>query len=152
MISAKNALSLSLFFLLVAATAYSGTQFQPGEWYGTLEKPSWNPPNWVFGPVWTVLYVMIAVAGWLTWKARPSLRQPALLLWIGQLVLNGLWSAVFFGLQMPLAALLVVIALLALIVAFVLTTPSRGARFLFLPYGLWVAFATALNAAIVWLN
>ena len=152
MISRQNALTLSLFFLLMAITAFSGTQFQPGEWYASLEKPSWNPPNWVFGPVWTVLYVMIALAGWLNWRTGSNARQPAAFIWFAQVVFNGLWSAVFFGLQMPFAALLVVLILLGLIIAFLIATPSRPARYLFVPYALWVTFATALNGAIVWLN
>jgi translocator protein len=125
---------------------------RPGAWYAGLTKPSFNPPNWVFGPVWTILYVLIAVAGWRVFASVGG--GPALAVWIAALALNFLWSPVFFGLRRPAAALVVVLALLAVIAVFVvLAWPvDRVAALLFLPYAAWVAFATALNAAIVRLN
>ncbi|MDO8943474.1 MAG: TspO/MBR family protein, partial [Desulfobacterales bacterium] len=84
-----------MFVILVVVTAGSGVFFKPGEWYRGLSKPFWTPPNWLFGPVWSVLYIMIAVAGWLVWRADPG--SPALWLWGLQLLLNGAWSWLFFG-------------------------------------------------------
>jgi len=125
---------------------------RPGAWYAGLNKPSFNPPNWIFGPVWTVLYVLIAIAGWRVYASAGG--GAAFAVWIVALALNFLWSPVFFGAQRPTAALAIIIALLASIVAFiVLSWPvDLTAALLFLPYALWVAFATTLNAAIVRLN
>lgn len=125
---------------------------RPDAWYAGLNKPSFNPPNWIFGPVWTVLYVLIAIAGWRVFASAGG--GAALAVWIAALALNFLWSPVFFGLRRPAAALVIVVALLAAIVAFiVLSWPvDRAAALLFLPYAAWVAFATTLNAAIVRLN
>jgi len=147
-----NALLLLGFLAAVAAAALMGAQFQPGDWYAGLEKPFFNPPNWIFGPVWSVLYVGIAVAGWLVWRHRGG--APLLLLWAAQLVLNLLWSWIFFGLHRPALALVDIGLLLSSIVAFaVLAWPvSRAAAWLFACYGAWVAFAMLLNAAIWRLN
>ena len=144
---------LGVFVLLVASAAVFGAQFMPGPWYAELRKPPLNPPNWVFGPVWSVLYLAIAVSGWLVWRARPE-SPLTLSLWAGQLILNAAWSFIFFGLQRPGAALL---EILALLVVLLLTTASffrvgslPGA--LFLPYTVWVSFAAYLNAGIWYLN
>jgi len=123
-------------------------------WYPTLSKPAWNPPNIVFGPVWTALYIAMAVAYWLVWSKRGFNARRANALFSVQLGLNLLWSALFFGLQRPSWAL-VEIALL--LVAIALTAVefrkhSRAAAALLVPYLLWVAYATSLNAGIVWLN
>lgn len=146
--------ALLVFFALVIVTALSGVQFQPGEWYDALNKPSWNPPAWVFGPVWTLLYVLIAIAGWLVWRVERRITTPAMLAWIAQLILNGMWSWLFFGLHRPWLALIDIFALLAAIVAFiVLARPvSKNAGRLFFPYALWVAFAASLNFQIAQLN
>jgi benzodiazapine receptor len=141
------------FLFAVIAAAFTGSRFLPGPWYQTLAKPSWTPPNWLFAPAWTLLYIAMAFAGWLVWRNRGGLSLP-LGLWIGQLVLNAAWSWLFFGLHRPVAALADIVGLLVLILAFILTAApvSRGAALLFVPYGLWVTFATALNASIVRLN
>ncbi len=131
---------------------FSGAQFQPGDWYAALNKPAWTPPGRVFGPVWGTLYLMIAAAGWLAWRARPALAAPATLAWGAQLLLNAAWSWLFFGLQQPLWALVDLLLMLVTLLVFIATTASRGARWLFLPYVLWVAFAGVLNLAIVVLN
>ena len=147
--------SLLAFVGLVAAAAFIASRFRPGSWYEHLARPSWNPPNWVFAPVWTVLYLAIALAGWLVWRALPaSSVHIALLVWVGQLALNACWSVLFFGLHQPGYALADIILLLALIAAFiVLAAPiSAWAAWLFVPYLLWVSFATALNAAVWQLN
>jgi tryptophan-rich sensory protein len=138
----------------VAAAAFVGSRFRPGPWYAALAKPTWNPPNWVFAPVWSVLYVAIAVAGWLYWRNASSGAVLALSLWGAQLVLNASWSWLFFGLHSPALAL-VDISLLLVAIAFfiVLAHPiSTAAAWLFVPYGVWVSFATALNVAIWHLN
>lgn len=125
---------------------------QPGEWYAALEKPPFNPPNWIFAPVWSSLYVLIAIAGYRTWVSYPA--SSAMRLWIVQLVLNFLWTPIFFTLHLPGAALVVLLLMLASIVGFIAACgpQDRASALLFLPYALWVAFAGALNAAIWWLN
>src|SRR5262249_7980269 len=124
----------------------------PGDWYASLNKPSFNPPNWIFGPVWTVLYVLIAIAGWQCWTQ--SRHGTAMKVWFVQMILNFLWSPVFFGAHLPTAALVVIALLLVAIVAFIALAWRRIhiAALLFLPYAAWVAFATLLNASIVALN
>lgn len=136
----------------VAAVGYFGSQFRPGTWYESLDKPPWTPPDWAFGPVWTVLYVFIAIAGWLIFtRARAGLAG---LLWIVQLVLNGMWSWLFFGLQRPTLSLLDIVLLLAAIIALLihLARRQRAAMWLLLPYAVWVGYALSLNLAIVLLN
>lgn len=124
----------------------------PGAWYASLNKPSFNPPNWIFGPVWTILYVLIGMAGGIVAHNAP--RSTALKLWFAQAVVNVIWSPVFFGLQMPAAALVVIVLLLLLILSFMRSSfvSAPVATWLFAPYAAWVAFATVLNASIVWLN
>lgn len=124
-------------------------------WYPTIAKPSWTPPSWLFGPVWTALYAMMGVAAWSVWR-RVGWRDGALPLglFVVQLALNAAWSILFFGLQNPLAGL---VDIGALWIAIGLTTVaffrvSRLAGALMIPYWLWVSFATALNFAIWRLN
>jgi len=147
--------SLFAFVALVALAAFTASRFRPGAWYASLARPSWTPPDWLFAPVWTALYLAIAVAGWLVWRALPgSVLHPALLLWAGQLVLNACWSWLFFGLHQPGYALLDIILLLVVIAVFAVVAirVSAVAAWLFVPYLLWVGFAAALNAAIWQLN
>ncbi len=125
-------------------------------WYAALTKPELNPPNWIFGPVWTVLYALMAIAAWRIYEKRnahPSARK-TLLLYAVHLVLNALWSIAFFGLQMPLLALGIIIALLICIIGLIILFRriDRLAMILFLPYLAWVSFATYLNLMIVLLN
>ena len=145
--------SLALFLVAVFAVAFTASRFRPGEWYQALQKPPWTPPDWLFAPVWTVLYLAIAVAGWLVWRGRDgpgSTASSALSFWVAQLVLNGLWSWLFFGLRRPDLALLAIVLLDTAIVGFVVSAlpVSRLAAGLFVPYGLWVAYATALTLFI----
>jgi tryptophan-rich sensory protein len=124
-------------------------------WYVRLAKPSWNPPNGVFGPVWTLLYVLMAVSVWLVWRARDDGDITVALVWFAtQLWLNVLWSLVFFGLRSPIAGLVEIAVLwgsiLGTIVAF--APHSLAAALLLVPYLAWVSFATVLNAAIVAAN
>jgi tryptophan-rich sensory protein len=145
--------SLLPFLALVALAAAFGAIFQPGPWYAELRKPPLTPPNWVFGPAWTLLYVAIAVAAWRVWRARPG-PSAALALWGAQLALNALWSFLFFGLEQPELALLDIAVLLAAIVFTTLAffAVDRVAGWLFVPYLAWVAFASYLNAGVWLLN
>ena len=144
---------LTLFLLLVVGGGLAiGFLTAPGEWYAGLVKPPFNPPNWVFGPVWTVLYVLIAVAGWRTFE-RDRSSWP-MKLWWAQLVLNFLWSPTFFATHLIGLALLVILLLLAAILAFIIVSwrQDRVAAWLFAPYAAWAAFASALNDSIWLLN
>jgi tryptophan-rich sensory protein len=145
--------ALGIFVALVFLTAFFGSQFQPGPWYEALQKPPLNPPSWVFAPVWSVLYLSIAVAGWLVWRARPASARP-LALWGIQLVLNAAWSLLFFGLHLPGLALVEIVLLLTLLtVTTALFFRVRTlAGTLFLPYLVWVSFAAYLNAGLWYLN
>lgn len=129
--------------------------FMPGEWYAGLAKPAWNPPNWLFGPVWTVLYILMAVAAWLVWR-RQGLAGAALplLVFVVQLVLNAMWSWLFFGLQRPGVALAEILVLwVAILVTILLFFRVRSvAGILLIPYLLWVSFAAVLNFTIWRLN
>ena len=147
-------MSFVIFAALVAAAAFTGAQFEPGEWYAQAAKPSWTPPNWVFAPVWTALYVAIAIAGWQVWRSAGAKWVPALSVWLLQLVLNSSWSWLFFGIHRPGLALIDLTLLLATIIVFIALAlrHSRLASGLFVPYLLWVGFAGALNLSIVLLN
>ena len=144
------------------AAAWFGNQFTGPAiptWYATLDKPSWTPPNWLFGPVWTLLYVSMAVAAWLVWRARSTgrarlpLRLP-LGLFAAQLALNALWSYVFFGLRAPGPAFAEIVLLWLAILATALAFGrlSRAAGLLMIPYLLWVTYAAALNFQIWRMN
>ena len=151
-----SAIALAGFLVLcVVGGAASGLASPPGEWYASLAKPSWNPPNWIFGPVWTALYAMIGVAGWRLWRRRAAPGATRAMGWYGaQLALNFAWTPVFFGLHRPGAALAVIVAMLGAIVATIALSwrVDRPAALLLAPYAAWVSFATALNAAIWRLN
>ena len=141
--------------LLSFSAAIIGGWFTPGEWYAQLQKPSWNPPPWVFGPVWTVLYAMMAVAAWLVWRRGGfAAHRTALSLFLLQLLFNALWSPLFFGLHWPGLALLDLVllwlSLLAALVAFWRAQTLAGV--LLVPYLAWVTFAGVLNLALWRLN
>lgn len=149
---------LAGFVLLNAAVSALGgwaTAGSVGDWYPALAKPSFNPPSWVFAPVWSALYLMIAIAGWRAWRRGPGRRERlALTVYAVQLVLNLSWSLVFFGARLIGPALAVIVALLAAILvnAWLFWRIDRAAGALLLPYAAWVAFATVLNAALWRLN
>lgn len=145
--------SLAVFILAVAGAAWFGAHFEPGSWYASLERPPLAPPNWIFAPVWSLLYLAIAVAGWLVWRSTADRTVP-LALWVTQLALNALWSLLFFGLERPGIALVEILVLLLLIVstAFVFFRIHRLAGWLLAPYAAWVAFASYLNAGFWFLN
>ncbi|MDX8054316.1 TspO/MBR family protein [Lentzea sp. BCCO 10_0798] len=146
--------ALGLFAAAVLVTAVVGSLFSvsAGSTYMALEQPSWAPPSWLFGPVWTLLYVMIAFAGWLAWRAGATRRE--LTLFGVQLVLNAAWTPLFFGLGwfwVAFAEILVLwLAIVAVIVVF--TRRSKAAGLLLVPYLGWVSFAAALNLSIAVLN
>lgn len=145
-------LSLAVFLALVFAAGTSGAVFQAGPWYTGLNKPSWTPPGWLFGPVWAVLYVMIAVAGWLVWE---KLGWSGLLgLWGVQLAFNALWSWIMFGLHEIGWAFADVAALWLAVAAFILAAwpVNQTAALLFLPYLAWATFAGTLNFEVWRLN
>jgi len=159
----RAALTLGVFVLLVAGAAFVGAQFTPGPWYQSLRRPPLAPPNWIFGPVWSVLYLAIAVAAFLVWRSperggtgtgTTTAVRLGLGLWATQLALNALWSYLFFGLERPGVALVEIVLLLATIIAtaVVFFSVSRAAGLLFVPYIAWVSFATYLNAGFWWLN
>ena len=150
----KRHRSLALFILLVVGIGWTiGATNLPGAWYAGLQKPSFNPPNWVFAPTWTVLYVMIAVAGWRTYLQEETTALP-MQLWLAQMILNFLWSPVFFTLHHMTFALAIILTLLAVIVGFIWVQwdENRVAAVLFIPYAVWVAFASLLNYSIYRLN
>jgi tryptophan-rich sensory protein len=129
----------------------------PGDWYASLAKPDWTPPTWVFGPAWTILYAMMALAAWRLWRRRhacPRESRRALALFAVQLALNLAWTPVFFGMQRPDLALAVILLLWAAIAATIVAAwkACRTAAALLVPYLAWVTFATALNMAIWRLN
>ena len=147
-------ITLAGFLLLVIGGGMAlGYVTRPDGWYAALAKPSFNPPNWLFAPVWTILYVLVAIAGWRTWQRLP-LSATAMRLWALQLVLNFAWSPSFFALHRIGLAFVVVLAMLASIAAFIAVAAryDRVSALLFAPYLLWVAFATVLNGAILQLN
>lgn len=143
---------IAFLILVVGGGSLIGINTAPGEWYAQLNKPPFNPPNWIFGPVWTALYIAVAVAGWRVWTTNRS--GLAMKLWGLQLALNFLWSPTFFALHMIALALVVVLALLATILAFIATTWRSAplAAWLFVPYAAWVSFASMLNLSILALN
>lgn len=145
-------ISLFIFFGLVGAAAVTGARYMPGEWYQSLAKPSWTPPDWLFPIAWTVLYFMIAIAGWLVWQKQGV--GPALAVWLIGLVLNAAWSYVMFGRHDIGLALVNVTALWVSLLAFIVLAwnVDRNASYLFMPYLVWVSFATALNAAVWQMN
>ena len=147
-------MSLIAFLVVVAAVALAGSRFRPDPWFERLGKPSFNPPNAVFAPVWAVLYIAIAVSGWRAWVEAGHAWTPALTLWGVQLALNGAWSWLFFGRhRIDLALVDIVVLLVAIVGYIVAVAPLSGlAAWLFVPYAAWVAFATLLNAAILRLN
>ena len=148
-------LGLVVFLIMCFAVASIGAAFPPGQWYAELAKPSFNPPAWVFAPVWTLLYVLMAVAAWRVWcDGSWHEHRVALSLFVLQLGLNGLWSPLFFGLNklgLALADLILLwLVLLATIVRFRRTSTLAAA--LLLPYLAWVSFAGVLNYSLMRLN
>lgn len=151
--SPRKWLALLPFLAAVTVVAVVGSLAagSASETYEKLDLPAFAPPSWLFGPTWTVLYVMIAVAGWLLWRAGST---TGLVLWGLQLVLNLAWTPLFFGADRLGWALVDILALDLLVVATIAVAwrHSRPAAWLLVPYLAWIGFATALNAAILRLN
>jgi tryptophan-rich sensory protein len=149
-----RALILLAVFLavVIGVGAVIGIATAPGDWYASLEKPPFNPPNWVFGPVWFALYVLIAIAGWRTFRREPG--GTAMKLWVGQMALNWLWSPTWFTLHWLWPAFAVIVSILALILALIRVSwkDDRISAVLFVPYAAWVGFASLLNLSIAILN
>lgn len=155
MADARRGLGFAGWVALPFLAAWFGSRFPAAGWYAELQKPEWSPPAWVFGPVWTVLYLLMGIAAGLVWKRYGfSGARTALGLFLAQLVLNALWSWLFFGLRLPGLAfgeiVVLGILILATAIAFWRKRPVAGA--LLVPYLLWVAFAAALNFSIWRLN
>jgi benzodiazapine receptor len=148
----QQALVLLGFIVLTFLAPLAGAFTPPGAWYQTLNRPSWNPPNEIFGPVWTLLYLGMAVAAWLVWKRGG--QGHALRLYVVQLALNAAWTPVFFGAHQLGAAFIVIVCMW---IAIFLTqrafqAVSRPAGLLLVPYLAWVSFASVLNFTLWRLN
>jgi tryptophan-rich sensory protein len=147
--------ALGGWLLLCFAAASLGGLFGPDAWFAALKKPSWNPPGWLFAPVWSTLYTMMAVAAWLVWRQGGWSRQRRpLLFFLAQLALNALWTPLFFGLHMPGVAFAEIVVLwLAIAATICVFRPlSRTAAWLLAPYLAWVTFAAMLNFTLWRLN
>ncbi|MEM6617003.1 MAG: TspO/MBR family protein [Pseudomonadota bacterium] len=147
-------LTFVAFGALSFVTALSGTVFRPGLWYESLDKPQWQPPNWLFGPVWAILYVMIAIAGTMIWNAQPANLVLIMSVFGLQLALNAGWSAVFFGLKrMDLAFVEVLLLWSSIIATMIVFAPvDTRAAWLLVPYLAWVTFAAFLNFVMLRMN
>ena len=123
-------------------------------WYASLNKPIFSPPNWVFGPVWTTLYILMGFSFYLIWISKSKFKQRAINLFFIQLMLNAVWSIVFFGLKNPSLALVDIVALwIAILLTIKYFYPiSKSSAYLLVPYLFWVSFAGILNLSIVFLN
>lgn len=154
----KKSIQILVAVLICQAAGLIGSFFTISaieSWYDTLIKPSFNPPGWVFGPVWTFLYTLMGIALYLVWAAKKSkIRTISLWLFGIQLALNSLWSFLFFGLHSPGLAFAEILVLWAAILAtaFYFSKLDRGATYLMIPYLLWVSFAVILNGALFTLN
>ena len=138
--------------IVVGVGAVIGMNTGPDAWYASLDKPPFNPPNWLFAPVWFTLYVLIGIAG-----ARTFLRdagQPAMFVWAGQMLLNWAWSPAWFTLHLLWPAFAIIATILVLILVFIAMTwkSDRASALMFVPYAAWVAFASTLNLSIAILN
>jgi tryptophan-rich sensory protein len=152
----KSLLALAGFGAAVAGAAWFGSRYSPKDartrlWYSRLEKPNYNPPNYVLPFAWGTLYTLMAISGWRVWQEKDSPeRSKALRLWAAQLASNAEWTKLFFGEHRPVRALADVIALESMIVRYIATARKvdAGAALCFVPYAAWVGFATVLNADI----
>jgi len=155
----KTRLDLIAWVIICLAAGFIGSIFtMPAipTWYAGINKPPFNPPNWIFGPVWTTLFILMGISAWLIWEKRFSNKEvrSAIMIFSAQLVLNMLWSIIFFGFKSPLLAFADIIVLWLLILAAILSfyRISRPAAWLLIPYILWVSFASVLNLSIWLLN
>ena len=141
---------------IAGITAANITKTGEGSWFRSLDKPSWNPPAWVFAPVWTTLYILMGLAFYLIWKSNAPrhFTRPAMVLWIMQLVFNFFWTIIFFGQHQIGWALAEITGLwlLILLAIFAFARIDKAAAWLLVPYISWVSFAALLNGAIWQLN
>jgi translocator protein len=158
-VNIRNILRLVVSIVACLAAGAVGSVFTRNAiltWYAALEKPPFNPPNWLFAPVWTLLYILMGIAAFLVWRKGLENRQvrTALILFLIQLVLNALWSVVFFGLESPLYGFIVIVVLWVAILFTILKfyRISLASSVLLWPYLLWVTFAAVLNSSIWLLN
>lgn len=151
MMKLRSYSTLFLFIAIVSVVSLFAAQFTPGQWYADLIKPSWTPPNWIFPVAWTLLYLMIAIAGWLIFKHSNRFMQ---LVWVVQLIFNALWSWLFFGHHLIGVAMIDIFAMLVCILLLVWNAYKTNPTvfWLMVPYLLWVSYALALNGAIFFLN
>lgn len=151
----KLIISLAIPQIVAAVGAYF-TITETGTWYQTIAKPSWQPPSWLFAPVWTTLYIMMGIAFYLVWKSNQPIekKRPAMILWIFQLVFNLAWTIIFFNQHQIGLATIEIICLWLLILAtiFAFARINKWAAILLVPYISWVSFATLLTYAIWQLN
>lgn len=147
---------LVVWIAICFGAASTGAWIGPGDWYADLNKPSWNPPGWIFGPVWTTLYTLMGIAAWRVWSRRGWQAPGRPLQWfLVQLALNAAWTPLFFGLKNPAAALACIVSL---VVAIVMTIRAfrgcgeKGAALLLAPYLAWTSFATFLNYTLWRMN
>lgn len=153
----RKYLKLFLFIIACLGIGWVGsiaTGTSKETWYAALQKPPLNPPDWIFAPVWITLYVFMAIAGWQIWETEKPKRNRVRFLFAAQLILNGIWSFLFFGLHNPLISFVDIGLLWVCLFMLILEAwrASRAAGFLLMPYLIWVSFAAYLNAAIWWLN
>ncbi len=155
----KSIAGLVFWIGICYLTAWLGAQVSPGiasaDWYDAINKPDWNPPSWVFGPVWTLLYTLMGIAAWQVWRNYGfENARNALIFFMIQLILNGLWSQIFFGMQEIGWAFAEILVLLTAIIitTYLFFQKSRLAGWLMVPYIVWVVFASVLNGTIWWLN
>ena len=152
-------IKLAIFIIILLFAGFIGSIFTTPNiptWYASLIKPVFNPPNWIFGPVWTILYILMGIAAFLIWQngIKKKKVKVAIYIFAAQLFLNMLWSILFFGLQNPLLAFIEIIILWALILLTIIkfSEISKKAAYLLIPYILWVSFAVILNLFIYLLN
>ena len=154
----RDWIGLGVFFLMAAVAAVIASRFTALSvhgWYVGIRKPGFTPPNWLFAPTWTCLYILIAIAGWRVWRRRGyGGAKSALAFYIAQLALNAAWSIYFFGLRSPLLGLIVILLLVAAIAATIrgFLLHDRIAAWMMVPYLCWVCYAAALNLAIWLMN
>jgi len=154
----KSILPFLISILIVFSFGFIGSFFTTSSitnWYAFINKPLFSPPNWIFGPVWTLLYILMGISAFLIWKKRDNLKTKSALIFYGiQLILNALWSIIFFGMHNPGLALLeiIILWLFILITLIKFYKINKTAGLLFIPYLLWVSFASILNYAIWILN
>lgn len=155
----KHALASKIIVMIVLAElggVIGATVTFPaiGTWYAALNKPAFSPPNWIFGPVWIVLYALMGIAAALVWNSKSKIKQNALLIYGVQLALNVFWSIIFFGMHLPAAAFVEILALWLSIIATIIVFRriSRTAEMLLIPYIIWVTIAMFLNYSIMIAN